>query len=172
LKLSFGGGTTIRDLTYSDSDPWPSAADGEGFSLVLAAPDSVPDHTAAASWQAGGVVNGSPGTTEPNGFVGDPNADADGDGEVALLEYAQGGNDNDGKRVAPAAATVDGSTIRFVVPRNAAAGDVTFIFEVSDDLKNWTATDFSGWESTNRAIYSLPTGERTQIWGRSRVTLP
>ncbi|MEZ5324450.1 MAG: lamin tail domain-containing protein [Verrucomicrobiales bacterium] len=172
LKLSFGGGTTVRDLTYGDSDPWPTTADGEGFSLVLVAPDSVPDHTAAASWRAGVAVNGSPGTTEPNGFVGDPNADADGDGEVALLEYAQGGNDADGKRVAPSVVTVDGGTIRFVVPRNAAAGDVTFVFEVSSDLESWTATDFSGWESANRAIYSLPTEGRTHLWGRSRVTLP
>ena len=37
------------------------------------------------------MVGGTPGTGEAPGFVGDPNADEDGDGVAALLEYAQGG---------------------------------------------------------------------------------
>ncbi len=28
----------IRDFTYRDVDPWPSAGDGAGYSLVLIAP--------------------------------------------------------------------------------------------------------------------------------------
>ncbi|MGK0185343.1 MAG: hypothetical protein ACI9R3_001119 [Verrucomicrobiales bacterium] len=172
LKLSFGGGTAIRDLTYDDAAPWPTAADGDGFSLILIGEAAVPDHAMAASWLSGGVIGGTPGASEPSGFTGDPDADVDGDGMNALLEYAQGGNDNDGRRVAPVAVTVDGNTIRFLVPRNAAAGDVTFLFEISDDLQNWTATDFSGWESANTAIYSLPGDGKAQLWGRTRVTLP
>jgi hypothetical protein len=172
LKLSFGGGTAIRDLTYGDSDPWPTPPDGDGFSLVLSAPDSVPDHALAASWRAGAVVGGTPGAGESSGFVGDPNADVDGDGEVALLEYGQGGSDADGKRAPAAQVTVDGNTVRFVVSRNAAAGDVTFFFEVSGDLKTWLPAEFSGWDGANRAIYSLPQGNTTELWGRSRVTLP
>lgn len=171
LKLSFGGGTAIRDLTYDDSAPWPAAADGDGFSLVLLAPGEVPDHALAASWLAGGVVGGTPGAGEPTGFTGDPAADADGDGVVALLEYAQGGSDSDGRRVAPVTVTVEDSTIRFLVPRNAAAGDVTFLFEVSADLQGWTAAEFSGWDSANMAVYAVPNAGQQQLWGRTSVTL-
>ena len=150
----------------------PAAADGDGFSLVLIGEDSVPDHAVATNWQSGVVVGGTPGAGEPGGFTGDPNADADGDGVSALLEYGQGGSDTDGKRVDPVSVSVDGNTIRFLVPRNAAAGDVTFAFEVSGDLETWTATEFSGWDSPNLAVYSMPNEEMTQLWGRTRVTLP
>ncbi|MCP5117581.1 MAG: hypothetical protein GY953_42705, partial [bacterium] len=67
LKLSFGGGTPIRDLEYDDAAPWPAAADGTGSSLVLLDPATVPDHALAQNWTASITTGGSPGSAEPTG---------------------------------------------------------------------------------------------------------
>jgi len=112
LKLSFGAGTAIRDFVYDDvhtvSDPWPEAADGDGPSLVLIDPETIPDHTDAANWMASGVAGGTPGSDEPpapgsyeefqvqfftpaellNPAISGAEADPDGDGRPNLLEWA------------------------------------------------------------------------------------
>jgi hypothetical protein len=49
------------DVTYSDEDGWPEAADGGGASLV-ALPG---DPNSAASWRASTVAGGSPGVADP-----------------------------------------------------------------------------------------------------------
>jgi hypothetical protein len=45
-------------VTYGDKDPWPSAADGDGYSLELTSADG-PTNT-AAGWHLG-IYGGSPG---------------------------------------------------------------------------------------------------------------
>ena len=172
LKLSFGGGTAIRDLEYDDKAPWPETADGDGFSLVLIDPASVPDHAVGTSWQSGSTIHGTPGDGESGGFVGDPNADSDKDGVSALLEYSQGGSDTDGKSPAPITASITGDSVQFEVSRNAAAGDVIFIFEVSSDLQNWTPVEQAGWAGANRAVYDVANNGSNHLWGRIRVSLP
>lgn len=46
IKLSYGTGTPLRDFTYDDAAPWPTAADGAGPTLTLIAPMANPDHGA------------------------------------------------------------------------------------------------------------------------------
>ncbi|CAN5480490.1 hypothetical protein BH23VER1_BH23VER1_19110 [soil metagenome] len=99
LKLSHGAGTPIRDFVYSDSPPWPTAPDGDGFSLVFREPDAipVPDHADPASWRASSEIGGSPGRAgsgnafgtwmAANGFT-DPHADPDHDGLTHFLTFA------------------------------------------------------------------------------------
>ena len=68
ITLLSSGGSIIRSFTYSDSEPWPTGADGEGFTLQLIAPNTDPDHALAESWQASPQVGGSPaGFTIPSG---------------------------------------------------------------------------------------------------------
>lgn len=62
-------GRAVLSLTYSDSEPWPKAADGEGFSLVLQNPDQGQDINQPANWQSSAFSGGSPGSDEPVAVV-------------------------------------------------------------------------------------------------------
>jgi hypothetical protein len=90
-------GATIKDFTFDDDDPWPAAADGDGPTLELIAPDANPDHNAPASWRASLLPNGTPGSS-----AGDADTDNDNlpdEWEIAyfndLDEIAAGDPDND-----------------------------------------------------------------------------
>ena len=94
-------GEIIRDFTYNDQDPWPTAADGDGVSLVLVDPGTNPDHAAAGNWRAGEVFGGTPGTGEPtgtnfeqwaaaNGVGGGLSDDDDGDGISNIFAFLFG----------------------------------------------------------------------------------
>ncbi len=99
LLLKQPDGTVILDFTYGDSAPWPSDADGGGFSLVLAQFGNTPaDHNSPLSWRTSEQPNGNPGTSDAttyaawkaaNGVPSDT-ADTDGDGLTAFAEYAHG----------------------------------------------------------------------------------
>ncbi|MDG2122352.1 MAG: CotH kinase family protein, partial [Verrucomicrobiales bacterium] len=172
VRLAFGAGTVIREFAYGDATPWPEAADGAGSSLVLVSPGGRPDHALPESWRASAVVGGTPGEDETGGgFVGDPLADGDGDGEVALVEYATGGSDADGVVLRAEVVGVSGETVEFAVPRNQLATDVNFVFEVSADLESWTAATFVGYAAPNVATYEAPLGDG-KLYGRTRVELP
>ncbi|MDB4809139.1 CotH kinase family protein [bacterium] len=134
-------GNPIREFTYDDRSPWPEAADGDGFSLVLNSPNSAPDHNLPESWSTG-VLGGTPGMAENSTiFEGDPNADMDKDGLNAFAEYAMGTSDSDSSS-GPSAiwSRVDGGgDLRITYPKNTVAGDVIYIVEISTDLENWTS---------------------------------
>ncbi len=51
------------EVTYSDSPPWPVAADGAGHALALSRPDYGEGDCRA--WAAGGLKGGTPGFAEP-----------------------------------------------------------------------------------------------------------
>ena len=91
ITLVTSENSIIRSFTYNDVAPWPTAADGIGFSLELVDPNSNPDHNDPASWQASSQLGGSPASI----VVFDPLADEDGDGASVLLERAQGTSDLD-----------------------------------------------------------------------------
>ncbi|MBN1671373.1 MAG: lamin tail domain-containing protein [Kiritimatiellae bacterium] len=64
LALLDSDGTTVVSVKYNDADPWPAAADGDGHSLVPAAPDGDYGDGAAddpANWRASNLIGGSPG---------------------------------------------------------------------------------------------------------------
>ena len=134
-------GTPIKEFTYNDKAPWPEAADGDGFSLVLASPDSAPDHNLPASWTTG-VLGGTPGSGENKTiFVGDPNADSDNDGLTAFAEYALGTSESDSSS-GPGVIQVrvdGGGYLRMTFPKNTAAGDVIYTVEISTNLIDWAS---------------------------------
>jgi len=138
VKLSFGAGTGIIEFTYDDEDPWPTAADGDGFSLVLIDPASLPDHAVAINWRASATRGGTPGSEETGGFTGDPDADDDGDRFNRLLEYAFGTDDSDpGNTPEVTFATAGDGTLTLTLQRNLDATDVTITVQKSLDLKTW-----------------------------------
>ncbi|MGI9241841.1 MAG: CotH kinase family protein, partial [Verrucomicrobiales bacterium] len=135
-KLSNGGeqiviwaadGQVIRDFAFDDSSPWPEAADGDGFSLVLIDPMSVPAHGDPSNWRASGFAGGSPAGTDTTRFVGDPGADGNRNGLSDLIEYAIGDT--------LASGFSDSGFITF--RQNLLADDVLVSVEVSDDLATW-----------------------------------
>jgi hypothetical protein len=89
IKLDDANHATIRQFTYSDQAPWPTAAAG-GYSLVLIAPETNPDPALAANWRASLRPGGSPGGTEAAPFPTDPMGDTNGNGERDLIDYMLG----------------------------------------------------------------------------------
>ncbi|MBN1669923.1 MAG: chitobiase/beta-hexosaminidase C-terminal domain-containing protein [Kiritimatiellae bacterium] len=59
LALLDAEGRTVTGVRYNDKEPWPKAADGDGFSLVPA--DTSGDADDPANWRASNLIGGSPG---------------------------------------------------------------------------------------------------------------
>ncbi len=89
IRLEDADGVAIREFTYDDSAPWPTEADA-GYSLVLIAPETNPDHALAGNWRASKSPGGSPGGTDVRPPPADPTGDADHNGERDLIDYALG----------------------------------------------------------------------------------
>lgn len=85
LRDAFGN--RVLDLTFDDSEPWPQAADGSGFSLEIQ--DVHGDFEDPLNWVVGGSKGGTPGRafdpTPP-----EPSPDSDGDGLTDAEELALG----------------------------------------------------------------------------------
>ena len=149
IKLSYGAGTEVRAFTYSDTAPWPEAADGSGRTLVLAAPGTLPDHAIPGNWRASAALGGSPGADDLHTYatwaaqfpgVGAGNDNPDGDALANLLEYAFGRDPltNGPSPVTVGIRTIDGQpwlTISF--PRRTDVADLVYTPEHSTDLINW-----------------------------------
>ena len=68
LALVDRNGETVLSVDYKDRGAWPSEADGDGYSLVLANADGDPD--APANWRASLAKGGTPG--KPNADTPEP----------------------------------------------------------------------------------------------------
>ncbi len=132
VKLAFGAGTTLRDFEFDDTLPWPESADGQGPSLVLVAPATIPDHSIAVNWRASAQPGGSPGGRDSTTFSGDPNADDNGNGMPNLAEYAIGQKITAGATIIQSA-----GYITLTYKRNLAADDVLVFIDYSTDLITW-----------------------------------
>lgn len=152
VKLSFGAGDAIREFTYLDKAPWPTAADGSGRSLTLIDPSGVPDHALATNWQASFSSTGTPGVDESEDpfaiwLAGrgatDPSAAFENSSLSNLFAYALGA-DLVGSQLPDSALP----TIAFVNNEGVSylaldfrirdeAGSFEFIVETSTDLITW-----------------------------------
>ncbi len=143
---------TIRDFTYDDQAPWPEAADGLGFSLVLIAPMSNPDHSVPSHWRSSTAAGGTPGSADSTGYaawkaargITDDNADPDNDGLSNFAEYAMGtAHDSPSRGLLPVArvVTVEAVDYRaFEVRRGlSSSDDVEMIVETSANMSDWAA---------------------------------
>ena len=153
VTLSDASGNIIRQFTYDQDLPWPTSADGPGFSLELIAPMSNPDHALATNWRSSGSIGGTPGTTDTTMFSGDPNGDDDNDGISNYIEYAIGNTD------IPALVPGAANYYHFDVVRNLLAEDVMLAVESSTNLDHWGTTGLS-----LQSQQSLGNGLERQSW--------
>ncbi len=173
VKLSYGAGTEIRSFTYDDEAPWPAEADGGGYSLVLVAPWTIPNHALPESWRLSTGLDGSPGKYDGARFADwrtshggiSETGDADGDGLNNLLEYALLGNPAASSQAPLPVATVEsadgGSYLTLTVRAGRGADDVKLIPEHSSDLSMWDSS------SATVVLVSAvpdPTGGTTYKW--------
>lgn len=56
-------GSTILTVSYDDAAPWPTAPDGNGYSLVIVDPNA--SASAFTNWRASSFIYGSPGEDDP-----------------------------------------------------------------------------------------------------------
>ncbi|MCB1099406.1 MAG: CotH kinase family protein [Verrucomicrobiae bacterium] len=59
VRLVDAAGAIVEAVTYDDKAPWPTSADGEGYSLSRVMPLGSPE--APTSWEASPLIGGSPG---------------------------------------------------------------------------------------------------------------
>lgn len=141
--IAYDGLTDITRFNYSDDSPWPTAADGDGFSLVLISPLQNLPPGASTSWRASTTPGGNPGTSDASPpFTGDPDADQDQDGLSALLEHLLASSDTEPNAEPPLAISFqqfDGNTyLTTTLRHDPAADDVSFQLESATDLQDWT----------------------------------
>ena len=147
LILSLGGSTALRDFTYDNNFPWPTASDNGGASLVLIAPQTNPEHANPLNWRSSAAAP-NPGTSDTAPFTAwqishnqpDANADTDGDGLTAFAEYSLGG-DPSSASLSPLPVMIrqpDGSAVlTFTKPLT--ADDSAWELQSDSDLSAWTA---------------------------------
>ncbi len=140
IVLLGADGSTIREFTYNDKHPWPESADGPGYSLVLIAPFSDPDHDNPLNWRSSVDLDGTPVGDDAVPFAGNPAADLDQDGVNAFLEHAFGTSDSDQN----SGMNAFGIFLLEEVPhlslqQNLSADDVILGLETSPDLVNWNS---------------------------------
>ncbi|MHA3775157.1 DUF7453 family protein [Verrucomicrobiota bacterium sgz303538] len=139
-------GTIIQDFTYSDTEPWPVAADGGGRSLEIK--DTTANYNDPASWTASVRLAGSPGRIGTNAA---PVATNDVlhpvlDSLPLLLNVLANDSDPDGDVTTivdlgtpeHGSVTTDGNIIRYQPGLNFTGND-TFSYTISDGV-NGVAT--------------------------------
>ena len=65
LTLLHTAGGVVFDFAWSDAAPWPTGADGAGFSLVPKNPNIRFDPKDPSAWRASARIGGSPGQDDP-----------------------------------------------------------------------------------------------------------
>ncbi len=137
---------TLQDFSYSDDDPWPECADGDGYSLVLTQPENNPDLSDASNWRCSATTAGSPGGSDAVAhFSGTPKEDLDGDGIPALVEHFLGTPDTDSTEgpgrvsVSSIVHSDDGQSYPVMqVQYRIGADDVDIDPLWSEDLESWS----------------------------------
>ncbi|MDA8968921.1 CotH kinase family protein [Akkermansiaceae bacterium] len=134
----------IQSFTYNDQLPWPLSSDGDGSSLVLVNPSSNPDSQLGGNWRSS-VSSPTPGGSDASLFAGSPDADLDGDGAKALLEYAFGSSDQvENDTIYPSSEIISttnpaGDFFSISYRRNLAADDLEYTVQLSANLEDWSS---------------------------------
>ena len=150
ILLGNTSGTTISYFTYNDVAPWPTAADGDGYSLVLKDPESNPSPTDPLNWRRSYEAGGTLGTGEPaNPFsdwmieqgATDPLAQYASSTVQLLLAYGIGADLVSSPEAGFPSVTmvevegIDYPALSYRVRQD--AGALTWTVEVSEDCETW-----------------------------------
>ena len=173
ITLQSNTGAIIQSFAYSDDAPWPTEADGDGFSLVLIQPNALPDHSLPESWRLSARTGGSPSVTDSSpAFAGTASDDNDGDTLSSLIEHYLGTSDN-----APQSGADNPIQAGFTTENGLSYPSLTVTYEVGkDDVQASAAvsTDLDDWSNlpADITIHSQTfhgDGTATIIW---RSTTP
>ncbi len=149
LTLLAADDSVIQSFRYNDAAPWPGETDGQGRSLVCAAPGANPADP--VNWRASTVMGGTPGTSDSTTFTGSPTADSNADGTSDFLAYALGGIPEF------TVAEINGAWT-FTFTRSSVADDVIVTPRVSDNLSDWVTT------GTLVSRSPLLDGRMSEVW--------
>ncbi|MGI9242363.1 MAG: lamin tail domain-containing protein, partial [Verrucomicrobiales bacterium] len=116
VRLEAADTTPIADFTYGDDSPWPTSADGPGYSLVFSG--STP--TDPLDWRSSTMLGGNPGSSDTQSFDGTTSD---------LIPYALAGQQQ---------VEIDGDDFVLSFLQNLAADDAEILVEYSNDLISWT----------------------------------
>lgn len=64
IKIDDASGSTAINFSYLDAEPWPPAADGEGYSIVLKRAEAGSDPDGPGNWRSSALPGGSPGGSD------------------------------------------------------------------------------------------------------------
>ena len=178
LTLVDAGGEPISSFSYSDSAPWPTAADGYGRSLELRDPTGSTDPSLPASWRPSIVRGGTPGLPAITNYsewiavffdpdapdfdaLAAPENDPDADGLSNAIEYWLAGSPSNPVADRPIAAklvTILGQTYAAAEVRSfPGLDDVTATVQASTDLVGWSS------ENITTSGFPAPQPDGTEI---------
>ncbi len=158
VKLSFGAGTLVREVEYTDEKPCPESPDGSGTSLVLVA--GVGD--LASDWRASVGADGAPAVDDSFRLTG---------GVEGLLDYALVSD----LRVIPVEIGGEGF-VDVTFDRRSNADDARLFFQGAGDLNSWTdmseflLTETTGANAVGTMFYRIPRAEGKEFF-RVKVEL-
>lgn len=147
ITLGYADGTVIQSFTYDQNAPWPTEADGNGFSLVLA--QTTGDPALPASWQASLLPGGTPGNADSitltswKASLGNPanNSDNDSDSWNALQEFYLGGTPGFTDNLEPIFNfNIESQTLIASITRRAGI-QASISLMSSDDLLTWAPVE-------------------------------
>ena len=162
LTLTAADGSLIETLNYGDREPWPTPADGAGYSLVRVAPSGGGDGNQAQNWRTSIAPGGTPGSSDSTPY--DPSSGQ------SLLQYATGSESG-------GSIEFIGTSAVFEYRRIHGADDARIEVQVSSDLENWSTSGVTFIGQSNlpddsaHMRWLLPTPEDTQVFTRLVVTL-
>jgi hypothetical protein len=152
IEMRRADGSLLLSFAYDDAIPWPTIADGDGHSLELVSPFSLPNLSDPLSWRASAANNGgSPGIDSAityaawklaNGNHAD-DQDLDGDGLSTMLEYYLGGNPQTAQQTLhPTFIKEPAGTFLMSITRNVNAQQASVIPEGATNLNNWSNASY------------------------------
>ena len=154
VRLEAADDSVIADFSYGDDSPWPTSADGDGYSLVF----NGSDPGSPQDWRPSTARGGNPGGSDRVPFTG-------GD----LLVYSLASDPS---------IEIIGDSFELTFRQNLAADDAEVVVEFSDDLASWAeggtfvSSENQG-DGTTLMTYSapLPPGNSPRQFGRVLVRL-
>jgi hypothetical protein len=189
IEMLAANGSVIRDFTYNDKSPWPAAADGEGFSLVLIKPGANPDHNNPHNWRLSASAGGNPGASDVLSYstwksaqsFTDDMADDDKDGTLNCEEYffrtdpasaasrpaVTGAIQSHLVDPGPGLPPVPGDYLTLTFTRDPGADEATCHPQFSTELETWSG---GTGDLVRVSITPLPDGMVTEVW-RSTIAV-